>query len=90
MTKHFKGQIISDEQANRMLSLSHQLDWDYGKTYEKFYAFMETVSEEERAVIIRALATYHRERKENAKAFVDYVIGDKQDEVNGDPIREDE
>lgn len=65
----FKGQIISDEQANRMLSLTSasQLNWGY-PSYEKFYAFMETIPEEERAVIIRALATYQREQHhENLK-----------------------
>lgn len=63
----FKGQIISDEQANRMLSLSHQLNWGYTTTYKKLYAFMETISEEERAVIIRALAVHQREQREKTK-----------------------
>lgn len=52
----FLGQIISDKQANRMLSLCHKRDWNYGKTYESFYAFMETVSEEERQDIIFRLS----------------------------------
>ena len=58
----FKGQIISNNQADWMLRTSHNLNWGYGTVYEKFYAFMETISEEERAVILKALSVYHREK----------------------------
>jgi hypothetical protein len=53
--KKFPGQIISDEQAHRMLSLSgkSKLGWQY-EAYEYFYAFMEKLTEVQRDdVIIR-------------------------------------
>jgi hypothetical protein len=51
--KKFPGQIISDEQAHRMLSLSGKLKWSYD-AYELFYVFMEKLTEAQRDdVIIR-------------------------------------
>jgi len=51
--RKFPGQTISDEQAHRMLSLSGKLKWSY-EAYERFYAFMEKLTEEQRDdVIIR-------------------------------------
>ena len=50
----FRGQIINTAQAQRMLSLSEVREWSYS-SYEKFYSFMESLTEEERDVIILKL-----------------------------------
>lgn len=47
--------IISDEQAQRMLTLSWRLKWDYD-AYTIFYAFMEKLTKEQRQEVIRRLS----------------------------------